>query len=63
MNVYSIAKTAKANRIDPYNYLLYVLPVLPYYGKSLSHELLEPQMRWSNEVQNRYHNTATVAIE
>jgi len=47
VNVYSIAETAKANWIDPYNYLLYVLPVLPYYGKSLSHELLEPQMRWT----------------
>ena len=61
--VYSIVETAKANRIDPYNYLLYVLSVLPYYGKSLSHELLEAQMPWNDEVQNRYRNAAKIATE
>ena len=44
-------------------YLLYVLSVLPYYGKSLSHELLEAQMPWSNEVQSRYRNVAKIATE
>ena len=61
--VYSIVETAKANGIDPYNYLLYVLSVLPYYGKSLSHELLETQIPWSDEVQNRYRNAAKIATE
>ena len=61
--VYSIVETTKANGIDPYNYLLYVLSVLPYYGKSLSHELLEAQMPWSNEVQSRYRNVAKIATE
>ena len=61
--VYSIVETAKANGIDPYNYLLYVLSVLPYYGKSLSHELLEAQMPWSNEVQSRYRNATNTAAE
>jgi transposase len=44
-------------------YLLYVLSVLPYYGKSLSHELLEAQMPWNDEVQNRYRNAAKIATE
>ena len=61
--VYSIVETAKANGIDPYNYLLYVLSVLPYYGKSLSHELLEAQMPWSNEVQSRYRNAVNESTE
>lgn len=61
--VYSIVETAKANGIDPYNYLLYVLSVLPYYGKPLSHELLEAQMPWSGEVQSRYGNVARIATE
>lgn len=58
--VYSIVETAKANGIDPYNYLL---SVLPYYGKSLAHELLESQMPWGSEVQSRYRNTVKVAAE
>ena len=61
--VYSVVETAKANGIDPYNYLLYVLSVLPYYGKSLSHELLEAQMPWGSEVQSRYGNVARIATE
>ena len=61
--MYSVVETAKANGIDPYNYLLYVLSVLPYYGKSLSHELLEAQMPWSNEVQSRYRNATNTAAE
>lgn len=61
--VYPIVETAKANGIDPYNYPLYVLSVLPDYGKSLSHELLEAHMPWSNEVQNRYRNAAKIATE
>ena len=61
--VYSIVETTKANGIDPYNYLLYVLSVMPYYGKSLSHELLEAQMPWSNEVQSSYRNATNTAAE
>ena len=36
--VYSLAETAKANGIDSYHYLFYTLSVLPYFGKSPSHE-------------------------
>ena len=52
--VYSLVETAKANGIDPYDYLFYVLSVLPYFGKSVSHERLDSLMPWANEVQNRY---------
>lgn len=52
--VYSMVENAKANGIDPYNYLFYVLSVLPYFGKSVSHERLETLMPWGDEVQQRY---------
>lgn len=53
--VYSLVETAKANGIDPYDYLCYTLSVLPYFGKSPSHENLETLMPWHPEVQNRYN--------
>ena len=56
--VYSMVETAKANGIDPYDYLFYVLSVLPYLGKSVSHEKLETLMPWSGEVQQRYGEEA-----
>ena len=52
--VYSLVETAKANGIDPYDYLFYVLSVLPYFGKSVSHERLDSLMPWADEVQNTY---------
>ena len=58
--VYSMVETAKANGLDPYDYLLYALSVLPYYGKSASHEMLETAMPWSSEVQQQIgKNTKT----
>ena len=61
--VYSMVETAKANGIDPYDYLFYVLSVLPYYDKSVSHERLETPMPWSKEVQQRYREGAQVEAE
>lgn len=53
--VYSLVETAKANDIDPYDYLFYTLSVLPYFGKSPSHERLETLMPWAGEIQQRYN--------
>lgn len=61
--VYSMVETAKANGLDPYDYLFYVLSVLPYYGRSISHERLETLMSWSNEVQQRYGEEAQAEAE
>ena len=55
---YSMVETAKANGIDPYDYLLYVLSVLPYYGKSVSHEILDTMTPWSREVQQQFGKEA-----
>lgn len=53
--LYSLVETAKANGIDPYDYLLHVLSLLPYFGKSQAHEKLETLMPWHSEVQQRYN--------
>ena len=52
--VYSLVETAKANGLEPYDYLLYVLSVMPYLGKSPAHDKLETLMPWSPEVQKYY---------
>ena len=48
--VYSLVETAKANRIEPYEYLLLVLTMLPYLGKSPALEELEKLMPWHPKV-------------
>ena len=51
--VYSLVETAKANGQEPYDYLLYVLTLLPYRGKSLSHDELATLMPWHPNVKHR----------
>ncbi|MDO5399680.1 MAG: transposase [Eubacteriales bacterium] len=53
--VYSLVETAKANGIEPYEYLLLVLSMLPYLGMSPAHEDLEKLMPWHPPVQHREH--------
>lgn len=53
--VYSLVETAKANGLDPYDYLFYTLSMLPYFGKSPAHEKLDTLMPWHPEVQKRYN--------
>ena len=53
--VYSLVETAKANGLDPYDYLLLVLTMLPYLGKNPSHEELEKLMPWHPAVRNGEH--------
>ena len=52
--VYSIVETAKANGIEPFAYLQYVLVQLPYLGKSPSHEEMESLMPWAPLVQQEH---------
>lgn len=51
--VYSLVETAKANGIEPYDYLLLVLSLLPYYGKNPAHEKLDRLMPWHPDVKHR----------
>lgn len=61
--VYSLVETAKANGIDPYDYLLHVLSLMPYFGKSPAHEKLETLMPWYQEVQQRYNEKPQLETE
>ena len=45
------SRILKANDLEPYDYLLMVLSLLPREGKSPSHETLERLMPWYPNVQ------------
>ena len=45
--VMSIIETAKRNNLDVYGYLLYLLTVMPEWGKNPTEILLDPVMPWS----------------
>ncbi len=46
MMVYSLVETAKANSLDPYKYISYILNKRP--SKEMSDEELEQLMPWSD---------------
>ena len=52
--VYSLVESAKANGVEPFAYLQYVLVELPYLGKNQSHEELESFMLWAPYVQQEF---------
>lgn len=49
--VYTLAETAKANRLDPYAYLLQLLKELPYLNRNPSQEDLDMFLLWQLAVQ------------
>ena len=53
--VYSLVETAKANGIEPYEYPLLALSMLPYLGKSPAHNELEKLTPWYPAVRHRDH--------
>ena len=53
--VYSLVETAKANGMEPYEYLLLVLSMTPYLGKSPAHKELKKLMPLHPKVRYREH--------
>ena len=51
--VYSVVEMAKVNCNEPYEYLMMVLSMLPYLGKSPAHEELEKLIPWHPAVRHR----------
>ena len=49
--IYTLVETAKVNGVDPYDYLLQVLSLLPYQGKDPSPEALDGFMPWMPQFQ------------
>lgn len=52
--IFSLIETAKANEVDPYKYLTYLLEKRP--NADMSDDELEQLSPWSKEVQNRCKN-------
>lgn len=54
--VYTLVETAKANDLDPYDYLLNVLSAMPYLGKNPTPEELDRLMPWSTDILQSCQN-------
>lgn len=50
---YSLVETAKANGLDPYDYILYLLQVMPGMMKSKDYECFEKLLPWNEEIQKQ----------
>lgn len=48
--LYSIAETAKANNLNIYEYLKYLLTEIPKHMDDHSQDFLEDMLPWSNEL-------------
>ncbi len=60
--VYSLVETAKANDIEPYNYLLYVLSMMPYIGMNPSNAELDQYMPWNPELRDILKRSRTRSV-
>jgi len=60
--VYSMIETAKANQLNPYMYLVYLLTKLPSL-KELTHESLTPYLPWSIELPSWCRNNLNNALQ
>lgn len=58
--VYSMIESAKANQLNPYMYLVYLLSKLPGL-KELTQESLTPYMPWSPELPSWCHKDSSKA--
>jgi hypothetical protein len=48
--IYSIAETAKANNLKPYDYFKYILEVIPEHMEDHSRDFLEDLLPWSENL-------------
>lgn len=53
--IYSLVESAKANDLEPYAYLKYLLENLRFLGKNPSNDSYEDFMPWSKSIQNALH--------
>ena len=50
--IYSLVETAKANELDPYQYLLTLLDEIRFIGKNPENAVLDMFLPWSKRMQN-----------
>lgn len=53
--IYSIVETAKANNLNIYQYLKYLLTEIPQHLDDTDMDFLENLMPWSKELPNECH--------
>ena len=58
--VYTLVETAKVNGVDPYAYLLRVLSLLPYLGKTPANAELDELLPWHPRMQASLQRTDNV---
>ena len=51
--IYSIAETAKANNLKPYNYFKYLLEEIPEHMEDIDRSFLERLLPWSPELPEK----------
>lgn len=51
--IYSIAETAKANNLKPYDYFEYLLTEIPKYMDETGNKFCERLLPWSDELPDR----------
>ena len=49
--VYTMVETAKANGLDPFDYLSLLLDEIRYLGRNPSNAILESLLPWSSQIQ------------
>lgn len=54
--IYSIAKTAKANNLKPYNYFEYLLAEIPKHMGDHDMSFCEDLLPWSEKIQRNAEN-------
>lgn len=60
--VYSIVETAKANKINPYEYLRYIFKYMPGTRFNEDPEILESFLPWSKDVQDFCNKSGTILL-
>lgn len=58
--IYSIAETAKANNLKPYEYIEYLLTQIPAYMDDTDRSFLEDLLPWSPKLPDISENKKTV---
>lgn len=57
--VYSIAETAKANRLKPYEYLKFLLTEMPKQMEDIDFSFLDDLLPWSTAIPDICRKTTT----
>ncbi len=55
--IYSIAETAKANQLKPYEYFEYLLTEIPKHMDDKNNNFLEELLPWSETLSRKYTKT------